>query len=70
MERSDIHHSANQLTAQYGDNASVEAALKAEAALAAGDLEQYHLWMQIGHVIEEMQAMAADQSINVRTPPL
>ena len=53
----ELKRSVGLLIDLSGADASVYAAIKADAMLAAADLEQYHLWMQIGRVVEEMQVI-------------
>ena len=56
MDDIDIYRSAKLYIDQYGVDASVHAAMTADAMLARGDLEGYQVWMRIGRAIEEMQA--------------
>ena len=49
----DIYRSANELIKQYGDAADIEAAMKADACLAAGDMEGEAVWLRIVKAIEE-----------------
>ncbi len=51
----DIFRSANILVKQYGEDAPIEAAMKADAMLEAGDLDGYAVWMQILRAVEELQ---------------
>ncbi len=48
----DIYRSANELIKQYGEAADIEAAMRADACLAAGDMElrdrSPDLWTQDG----------------------
>ena len=50
----DIYRSANELIKQYGDAADIEAAMRADARLAAGDMEGEAVWLQIVKAIEEL----------------
>ena len=56
MEDIDIYRSAKLYIDQYGVEASVHAAMKADAMLERGDLEGFNVWMRIGRAIENMQA--------------
>ncbi len=50
----DIYRSANELIKQHGDAADIEAAMKADAHLAAGDMEGEAVWLRIVKAIEEL----------------
>ena len=51
----DIHRSANELIKQYGEAADIEAAMRADECLAAGDMEGEAVWLRIGKATEELQ---------------
>ncbi len=51
----DIYRSANELIKQYGKAADIEAVMRADECLAAGDMEGEAVWLRIGKVVEEMQ---------------
>ena len=57
MDRIDIYRSAKLYIDEYGADASVHAAKKADAMVERGDLEGYHVWMRIGRAIEKLQAV-------------
>ncbi len=50
----DIYRSANELIKQHGDAADIEAAMRADACLAAGDMEGEAAWFRIVKAIEEL----------------
>ncbi len=52
----DVYRSANELIKQFGDAADIEAALRADGCLAAGDMEGEAVWLRIGRAIEELLA--------------
>ena len=52
----DIYRSANELIAQHGDAADIEAAMSANGCLAAGDMEGEAVWLRIVTAIEELGA--------------
>ena len=52
----DIYHSANELIKQHGDAADIEAPMKADERLAAGDMEGEAVWLRIVKAIEELLA--------------
>ena len=50
----DIYRSANEVIKQFGDAADIEAAMRADACLAAGDMEGRTVWLRIMKAIEEL----------------
>ncbi len=50
----DIFRSANELIKQYGDAADIEAAMRADERLAAGDMEGEAVWLRILKAIAEL----------------
>lgn len=56
MDDIEINRSAKLYIDQYGVNASVRAAMTADAMLELGDLDGFNVWMRIGRAIEDMQA--------------
>ncbi|MCZ6467435.1 MAG: hypothetical protein O6829_09210 [Alphaproteobacteria bacterium] len=50
----DIYRSANELIKQHGDAADIEAAMRADERLAAGDMEGEAVWKLILKAIEEL----------------
>ena len=50
----DTYRSAHELIKQHGDAADIEAAMKADAHLAAGDMEGEAVWLRIVKAIEEL----------------
>jgi hypothetical protein len=58
MDNINIHRSAKLYIYRYGVNASVRAAMTADALLAHDDLEGFNTWMRIGRAIEDLQATA------------
>ncbi len=50
----DIYRSAHELIKQHGDAADIEAAMRADPCLAAGDMEGETVWLRIGRAIEEL----------------
>ncbi len=51
----DIYRSANLLVKQHGEDAPIEAAMRADAMLQAADLEGYRVWKRILRAVEEIQ---------------
>ncbi len=52
----DIYRSANELIEQHGEAADIEAAMRADERLAAGDMEGEAVWLRIIKAIEELQS--------------
>ena len=50
----DIYRSANELIKQYGEAADIEAAMRADERLAAGDTVSEAVWLRIVKAIEEL----------------
>ena len=50
----DISRAANELIKQFGDAADIEAAMRADELLAAGDMEGEAVWIRIVKAIEEL----------------
>ncbi len=50
----DIYRSANELIKQYGDAADIEAAMRADELMEAGDMEGVAAWKRIVKAIEEL----------------
>ncbi len=50
----DIYRSANLLVKQHGEDAPVQAAMRADAMLEAGDLDGYAVRKRIVKAVEEL----------------
>ena len=51
----DIYRSANVLVTQHGQDAAINAAMRADAMLDKGDLDGYAAWRRIVRAVEELQ---------------
>ncbi len=51
----DIYRSASVLVKQHGQDAPIEAAMRADAMLDKGDLDGYAAWKRIVKAVEELQ---------------
>ena len=51
----DIFRSANVLVKQHGQDAPIQAAMRADELLEAGDLEGCEVWKRIMRAVEELQ---------------
>ena len=49
----DIYRSANLLVKRRGEDAPIEAAMRADAMLEKGDLDGYAVWKRILRAVEE-----------------
>ena len=52
----DIYRSANELIKQHDDAADIEAAMRADECLSAGDMEGEAVWLRIVKAVEELLA--------------
>ncbi len=52
----DIYHAAAVLMRERGEDAVIEAAMRADALLAKGDMEGRAVWLRIIAAIREMEA--------------
>ena len=50
----DIYRSANEVIKQFGDAADIEAAMRADECLAAGDMDGEAVWLRIIKAIKEL----------------
>ncbi len=51
----DIYRSANVLIREHGEDAALEAAMRADAMLEKGGLEGQAVWKRIVRAVEEIQ---------------
>ncbi len=51
----DIYRSAQVLVKRHGQDASIHAAMRADAMLEKGDLNGYAVWKRILRAVEELQ---------------
>ncbi len=51
----DIYRAANVIIRQYGQDAPIHAAMRADAMLEKGDLGGYAVWKRILRAVEELQ---------------
>lgn len=50
----DIYRTANLLIQQHGEEAAIQAAMKADEMLAKGDMDGKAVWMRVIEAIEEL----------------
>ena len=53
----DIYRAATVIIKQYGEDAPIHAAMRADATLEAGDVNAYAVWKRILRAVEELQGM-------------
>ncbi len=51
----DIYRAASLLVKQHGEDAPIEAAMRADAMLEAGDLDGYAVWRRILRAVGELR---------------
>ncbi len=51
----DIYRTANVLIREHGEDAPIQAAMRADAMLEKGDLDGYAVWKRILRAVEELQ---------------
>ncbi len=61
----DIYRAANELIKQYGDAADIEAAMRADECLAAGDMEGEAVWFRIVKAVEELLSEERPEGVEV-----
>ncbi len=54
----DIYRSAGVIIKQYGEDAPIHAAMRADATLKAGDLDGYAVWRRILRAVGELRGTA------------
>ena len=52
----DIYRTANLMIQQHGEEAAIQAAMKADEMLAQGNLDGKAVWLGVIKAIEELQA--------------
>ena len=62
----DIYRSANELIKQHGDAADIEATMRADECLAAGDMDGEAVWLRIVKAIEELLSEERPDDAEVR----
>ena len=62
----DIYRSAQILVKQHGQDALIEAAMRADALLDKGDLDGYAVWKRIVKAIEELLSKERPAGVTVQ----
>ncbi len=60
----DIYRSANLLIKQRGEDAAIEAAMRADAMLEAGDLDGYAVLKRILRAVEMLQRVEPEARVH------
>ncbi len=60
----DIYRAANLLIQQYGEEAPIHAAMRADAMLDKGDMEGRSVWLRIVRAVEEL--LSKDRPANAK----
>ena len=60
----DIFRSAHILVKQHGEDAPIEAAMRADAMLNKGDMGGYATWRRILRAVGELQRMEPDGKVH------
>ena len=60
----DIYRTANLLIQQHGEDAAIQAAMKADEMLEKGDLDGKAVWMQVVRAIEKLQATKPEGALH------
>ncbi len=62
----DIYRSAQALIKRHGADAPIEAAMRADAMLEAGDLDGYAAWKRIIKAVEELLSKERPEGMTVQ----
>jgi len=60
----DIYRTANLMIQQHGEEASIQAAMKADEMLAQGNLDGKAVWLGVIKAIEELQASEPEGTLH------
>ncbi len=61
----DIFRSANFLVRRHGQDAPIQAAMRADAMLETGDLNGYAVWRRVLRAVEELQGTEPGPGVKV-----
>jgi len=64
MDEKDIYRSAKLLIDQFGDDAPIEVAMRADALLENGDLDGVAVWKRVLRAIEDLTSNAPDGTVH------
>ncbi len=60
----DIYRVANLLVKRHGQDAPIEAAMRADAMLDKGDLDGYGVWKRILRAVEELRRVKPEGRVH------
>ncbi len=60
----DIFRTANVLVKQHGQDAPIQATMRADAMLEKGDLDGYAVWKRILRAVEKLQGTAPGAQVH------
>ena len=60
----DIYRTANLLVNRHGEDAPIEAAMRADAMLETGNLDGYAVWKRILRAVEELQGTEPNTNLH------
>ena len=62
----DVYRTANLFIQQHGDEAAIQAAMKADEMLAKGDMDGKAIWMRVGKAVEELLSKTPPQGTSLQ----
>ena len=62
----DIYRTANILVKQHGEDAPIQAPMRADAMLEKGDLEACAVWKRVLRAVEELQSKERPPGVSVQ----
>ncbi len=62
----DIYRTANVLIREHGQDAPIQAAMRADAMLEKGDLEGCAVWKRVVRVVEELLSKERPPGVSVQ----
>jgi len=60
----DIYRTANLMIQQHGEEAALQAAMRADEMLAKGNMDGKAVWMRVIESIEELQATEPESAVH------
>ena len=62
----DVFRTANLFIQQYGEDAAIQAAMKADEMLERGDLDGKAVWLRVGKAVEELLSKTPPQGTSLQ----
>lgn len=60
----DVYRTANLFIQQHGEDAAIQAAMKADEMLARGDMDGKAVWMRVIEAIEELWDIKPEERVH------